>query len=841
MGKSIGELVLLARQDDQNAINELYNQTFKKAYFVARTAIKSSDGDYSSQIEDILQDAYVKAFSSLDKLEDPEKFQGWLDTIVINRCKDFLKKKKPTLFSDMASENSNDGSTLDFEDSQENDRIEFKPEETVDYGETKRLIAEMLDRMPEDQKMCLLMYYYEEMSVRQIAEVMDCSEGTIKSRLNYARKNLKGQVLELEKKGTKLYCMPLLPFLYWFFREQAAEFIGGTAGTVAAGAAASTAAAGAGQSVSAGSASSVAGQTASGSTAAQAAATSQTASGSAAAQTAATGQATSAGAAGTAGAGTTAASSSAAGAAGAAAKTAAAVAGKASLGLGAKLAMVGVGAAVVVGGGAAAAASGKLPVDLPWEQGIDVSKFELDENGLLPKEAYDNKKNHKAVEAYMNALDDIKNTYNTEYAYVYMADLDQNGVVELLVTGVEDEADDSHILLNYYMNYEEEDQPIKLENPLDSDLITGWAAYAALLPEENELILTYGDFQEVEGFSMKLSDQTLEEAGTIGWAENRPYEQRFTTDQLRQAEDIFKRADYLEKNWDDISQEDMLYPSNIVGLTRMDMDGMMLIGDEYMGIVRPYIPAVDTEFAMEGDGDGTLDTTLLSYADYRSDKNREAVRAYAQELQQRINPSDIRGIWSVDMNQDGIVEFVVQYYEETEGYGIWGDEITKFFSYDGSVSIQTIDSTPSRQPAPYIGVIPEEKKLVLVFSHNADLSMSEFSLYGRRCTETGNYSYNGMYALDPYSYNYLNYEGDNVADIVEKENNEAEAEFNKVILLPKSSDKDFIYLMDAIEGGENSEEGFYYLYPFQGVDYGNIAIEELKANGYWYGPGTIGQ
>ena len=119
--------------------------------------------------------------------------------------------------------------------------------------------------------------------------------------------------------------------------------------------------------------------------------------------------------------------------------------------------------------------------------------------------------------------------------------------------------------------------------------------------------------------------------------------------------------------------------------------------------------------------------------------------------------------------------------------------------------------------------------------------MSEFSLYGRRCTETGNYSYNGMYALDPYSYNYLNYEGDNVADILEKENNEAEAEFNKVVLLPESSDKDFIYLMDAIEGGENSEEGFYYLYPFQGVDYGNIAIEEVKANGYWDGPGTLGQ
>jgi len=414
MGKGIGELVLLARQDDQNAINELYNQTFKKAYFIARTAIKSSDGDYSSQIEDILQDAYVKAFSSLDKMEDPEKFQGWLDTIVINRCKDFLKKKKPTLFSDMASENSDDGSILEFEDSRENDRMEFKPEETVDYGETKRLIAEMLDRMPEDQKMCLLMYYYEEMSVRQIAEAMDCSEGTIKSRLNYARKNLKGQVLELEKKGTKLYCMPLLPFLYWFFREQAAEFIGGTAGTVAAGAAAQ-AAAGAGQSVSAGSTSSVAGQTASGS-AAQVASANQTASGSVAAQAAVTSHAASEGAvqavsvgmsAGTAGVGT-------ATAAAGAVKTAAAVAGKASLGLGAKLAVAGVSAAVVIGGGAAV--TGHLPISLPWTQeeteeteneteammesendsseekilaGVDVSQFQLGENGMFPDEAYD--------------------------------------------------------------------------------------------------------------------------------------------------------------------------------------------------------------------------------------------------------------------------------------------------------------------------------------------------------------------------------------------------------------------------------------------------------------------
>ena len=515
MGKSIGELVLLARQDDQNAINELYNQTFKKAYFVARTAIKSSDGDYSSQIEDILQDAYVKAFSSLDKLEDPEKFQGWLDTIVINRCKDFLKKKKPTLFSDMASENSDDGSILEFEDSRENDRMEFKPEETVDYGETKRLIAEMLDRMPEDQKMCLLMYYYEEMSVRQIAEVMDCSEGTIKSRLNYARKNLKGQVLELEKKGTKLYCMPLLPFLYWFFREQAAEFIGGTAGTVAAGAAA-----GAGQSVSAGSTSSVAGQTASGS----------------AAQAIAAGQAVSVGmSAGTAGAGT-----AAAGTAGTAVKTAAAVAGKASLGLGAKLAVAGVSAAVVIGGGAAV--TGHLPISLPWVQeeveetenepetigesetasleeerteGIDLSKFQLQENGMFPNEAYENDINRAAAAAYTEVLStrpEFQKTADINFIYVYKLDINQDGVLELLVE-LEGEDSKGLGLEPYFLSYDGNVNIQKIPGSYASvDLILS----PGLLPSEKKLILfDGGDVIHVQRFSMEDGELQLEKKSVV--------------------------------------------------------------------------------------------------------------------------------------------------------------------------------------------------------------------------------------------------------------------------------------------------------------------------------------
>ena len=252
MEQSIRELVERAKMGDQQAIAALYEKTSRKAYYLSLQLVKDQD-----QAQDILQDAFLKVFTNLNMLQQPENFQGWLDTIVINKSKDYLKKKKPVLFSQMTGSEEPD-SEPDFED----ERGYFSPEKQVDYQETKRLVQEMIDRLPEEQRMAVVLYYLENLSVGQIARLMECSEGTIKSRLNYGRKSIKAQVLALEKKGTKLYCMPLVPFLYWMFRQQilaaaAPKAVGaavlqaagaGAAGTTAAGAgtAGTTAAAGAG-------------------------------------------------------------------------------------------------------------------------------------------------------------------------------------------------------------------------------------------------------------------------------------------------------------------------------------------------------------------------------------------------------------------------------------------------------------------------------------------------------------------------------------------------------------------------------------------------------------------
>lgn len=265
MEKSMMELVLAARKGDQQAMAELYERTSGRAFYLALQLVKDED-----QAQDILQDSYIRAFNSLDMLEDAGKFQGWLNTIVVNNSKNYLKKKKPVLFSQMASEDEDDAA-IDFED--ESDR--FSPEATVDYSETKRLVQAMIDGLPEEQRIAIVLHYLEDCPVKQIAAIMECSEGTVKSRLNYGRKTLKAKVLELEKKGTKLYCVPFVPFLVWMFHQDAmaavaAPFGAAIAGGTAAGsAAAGSASAGA---VSAGTASAGSGAAGASATTAEAAA-----------------------------------------------------------------------------------------------------------------------------------------------------------------------------------------------------------------------------------------------------------------------------------------------------------------------------------------------------------------------------------------------------------------------------------------------------------------------------------------------------------------------------------------------------------------------------------------
>lgn len=206
------DLIQAAVQGEEDAVCELYNRTYNTVYYTVKSMVKDEDAVF-----DIVQDSYIKGFQNLEHLNKPEKYRSWIKQIAVNKAKDWLKRKKPVLFSELADEET--GEELDIQDY----RTETLPEEVLEQQEITRLLNEILDSLSEEQRIVIGMFYYEQMSVREIAEILECSENTVKSRLSYGRKKIEIQVKELEKRGTKLYTLAPIPFLLWLFKSQKAQ------------------------------------------------------------------------------------------------------------------------------------------------------------------------------------------------------------------------------------------------------------------------------------------------------------------------------------------------------------------------------------------------------------------------------------------------------------------------------------------------------------------------------------------------------------------------------------------------------------------------------------------
>ena len=209
-------LVTEAKAGDEAAFTELYERTSSLVYRTIRSMI----GD-EELVWDVQQDAYLRAWRSLDSLEAPEAFLPWLRRIAVNTAVNALNKRVPLTFTDLAGE----------EDGQEPELPDpdpaGQPELALDRKETSRLVRELLKELPPEQQAVVGMYYYEDMPVKDIAELLHVSPSTVKTQLSRGRKRIEAGVRALEKRGVKLYGLSPLPFLLALLRRlepgQAAE------------------------------------------------------------------------------------------------------------------------------------------------------------------------------------------------------------------------------------------------------------------------------------------------------------------------------------------------------------------------------------------------------------------------------------------------------------------------------------------------------------------------------------------------------------------------------------------------------------------------------------------
>ena len=208
----ITELVQQAMKGDHRAFNDLYLLTRDRAYFVAFSITKNEQDAL-----DILQDSYLKAWQRINTLQKAEQFPAWLNQITSNTAKDFIKLRKPHLFQP-----AGDAEITPLDLQAEKDR-EYIPDAAMDTAETRRLIMEIIDDLPEDQRLCVLMYYYDDIPLKEIATALEVSYSTVMSRLALARRKISNGVEIIEKKGTKLYSAAPIPLLIWLLKHMTNE------------------------------------------------------------------------------------------------------------------------------------------------------------------------------------------------------------------------------------------------------------------------------------------------------------------------------------------------------------------------------------------------------------------------------------------------------------------------------------------------------------------------------------------------------------------------------------------------------------------------------------------
>lgn len=208
------ELINSAINKDNNAYTELYRRTYDDVYREIFVYVKNKD-----KIEDLVSETYIQAFRRLEQLNKPSSFLPWIRTIGRNKAIDVLRKKNPKVSIDSFDvlNEGCDEKGLRFEEkfADKNAKI---PLDEIDRRETHRLMEEILDSIPEEQSCVVKMFYYDEMSIREIAEILGCSENTVKSRLSYGRNKIQQEVLALEKKGTKLYGLSPISFFVYLLK-----------------------------------------------------------------------------------------------------------------------------------------------------------------------------------------------------------------------------------------------------------------------------------------------------------------------------------------------------------------------------------------------------------------------------------------------------------------------------------------------------------------------------------------------------------------------------------------------------------------------------------------------
>ena len=186
--------VIKLKKGEKEGFDEIYRSTCNRVYFRARQLLGNEE-----EAKDLVQIVYIEVYKNISGLQAPEAFYTWLDKIIYNQYTKQIRKKSEVLLTE-------EGYSV-LEEVESEDLSTF-PESMAEQKETSRIVKEIINELPELQAVTISLYYYDQLKIEQIAEIMSCSANTVKSRLYYAKNYIKQRVTEKQKSGKyKLYAI----------------------------------------------------------------------------------------------------------------------------------------------------------------------------------------------------------------------------------------------------------------------------------------------------------------------------------------------------------------------------------------------------------------------------------------------------------------------------------------------------------------------------------------------------------------------------------------------------------------------------------------------------------
>lgn len=193
---------------NRSAFHALYDATEQYIYFCI-----SSQGVPDGDVADVMQEVYLAVYKDLHTIKEPQAAMGWMKSIAFHKSMDYFRRMGKDVLTATGTE--------EFLNVQEDETLRL-PEDVMEKEESGHLIRNLIRELPDEYRRVLILHYFLECSVAEIAKETGVPEGTVKTRLYRARKELGMSIEALEKQqGIRLHSVLLVPALGLLFHQEA--------------------------------------------------------------------------------------------------------------------------------------------------------------------------------------------------------------------------------------------------------------------------------------------------------------------------------------------------------------------------------------------------------------------------------------------------------------------------------------------------------------------------------------------------------------------------------------------------------------------------------------------